>query len=441
MKSELLIRALAWQDDLLLTYRRFAGLPGFVLLQSGAGRQGRYDILTAFPWKQLQAAVGEDQWVAELESLIAAQQSNSQDVDLPFIGGVIGYLSYDYGAAMHGLATRQSPALDSLAAVHFGLYDWAIIVDHQQKQARMVGAMRQSDTAGILEEMAGLWQSSSQDEAASFHVGEFTPLLEEAAYRGAFAAVQQALYDGRCYQVNLTQAFAAPFQGNAWAAFEQVSRVNPVPFSAYLDLQTAQILSFSPERFMLLEGESMLASPIKGTIRRSPDPLEDERLRQQLAACPKNQAENVMIVDLMRNDLGRIAQPGSVEVRALCQPQSYNAVHHLVSDIYAKRRSDISPLQALLACFPGGSITGAPKLEAMRLIQELEPYGRGLYCGSVLYYSYHGRLDSSIAIRSLTLSQNRLHMAAGGALVIDSDWEEEYRECYVKLQAIMRALA
>lgn len=189
-----------------------------------------------------------------------------------------------------------------------------------------------------------------------------------------------------------------------------------------------------------MDKDKLLTSPIKGTEKRSSDPQRDELLRNSLLASSKNQAENVMIVDLLRNDLGKIAKPGSVHVRDLCAVESYQAVHHLVSNIEAIALEDQSMMDVFSACFPGGSITGAPKLEAMRIIAEQEAYARGVYCGSIGYFSRHGRFDSNIAIRTVVAREKILHMAAGGGIVIDSNWEDEYLECFTKIAAIINGL-
>jgi para-aminobenzoate synthetase component 1 len=224
--------------------------------------------------------------------------------------------------------------------------------------------------------------------------------------------------------VNLTQPFHANYEGDTWELYKKISKNNPVPFSAFLRKESADILSFSPERFLFYEEGKLLTSPIKGTIRRSSNAVEEAQLKHLLRSCEKNRSENVMIVDLLRNDLGKIAQAGSVNVTHLCELQSYKSVHHLVSTIEAQCLSHIAAFDAFLSCFPGGSITGAPKIESMHIIDEQEPYARGVYCGAVGYFSRHARFDTNIAIRTLIARNNLLHLAAGGGLVIDSDCED-----------------
>ena len=250
-------------------------------------------------------------------------------------------------------------------------------------------------------------------------------------------AIHSELIKGRAYQVNYTQPFLAEYRGDPWEMYKRVRVSNPVPYAAFMRCEEGDLLSFSPERYLTMDHGVVSTSPIKGTSRRSSNPVEDEQLRQLLLNSSKNRAENVMIVDLLRNDLGKYAKPGSVRVTSLCELQSFNSVHHLVSHIQAEYEQCVTPLEVFASCFPGGSITGAPKRESMRIIGEQERYGRGVYCGSMAYFSAHGRFDSNIAIRTITAKAETLYLSAGGGIVIDSHWEDEYRECFTKIAAIV----
>jgi len=433
--------SLDYQANLNQYYQKFVDLPGFVLLESSDQHQGRYDILSALPYETIQIPAREAVSTKIFKDLQAKIPQTAPFEDLPFQGGLIGFFSYDLAQKLANIILNPKQSLVELPLIAAGLYDWAIIVDHWQKKVSLFAANTQGHTPGLVQEMRELWQAPHEPDAEGFSLkSSLEPLITRQAYEQAFHSIYTDLQKGRCYQVNYTQAFSATFQGKHWAMYESIKQGNPVPYSAFLRFEQADILCFSPERFMTINQGSMLTSPIKGTARRVANPVEDAVLAKQLQNCPKNRAENLMIVDLMRNDFGKIAKTGSVKVEALCQLESYELVHHLVSHIRAECLPDLSPLEAFGACFPGGSITGAPKLEAERVIAEQEAYNRGVYCGSIGYVSGHGRLDMNIAIRSLTLAEGRLHLAVGGGIVIDSDCEEEYEECLIKMAAICRGL-
>lgn len=422
------------------SYQKLANLPGFVLLESTDNSRGRYDILSAYPYDRLVIENNISPKLSDFDKLRQIIRTESSNLHLPFQGGAIGYISYDLGARLSNIKSASQPSLAEMPLVDMGLYDWAIIVDHLLKKVTLFSANYHSSTKDVISEIVALW-NSSLSESASFAVNsDFYPLIPKGHYEHSFSEIYNHLREGRSYQVNYTQPFHAQYQGDPWQMYRTITRSNPVPFSAFIRNSNADIISFSPERFLLHDDRKLLASPIKGTLGRSADFEKDEQLKIQLQSCPKNRAENTMIVDLMRNDLGKIAVPGSVTVSNLCALQSFKSVHHLVSDIHAIRSEHVSPVDAFLSCFPGGSITGAPKLEAMNIIHEQEQFARGVYCGSVGYFSRHGRFDSNIAIRTITARQNIIHLAAGGGIVIDSKCEDEYLECYTKIAAIINGL-
>lgn len=422
------------------SYQKLSHLPGFVLLESRDHLRGRYDIVSACPYDSIEIDENLDQIPQLIKKLNHTLSSQTSVSDLPFQGGAIGYISYDFGARQLGIDSKVQSTLQNMPLLSLGLYDWAIITDHHQQSVTLFAANLQQSTRGIINEVLDLWQSSGGYSPHAALKSDFTSLMRQDEYINAFSAIYQALKEGRSYQVNLTQPFNAAYEGDSWAFYKKINKKNPVPFAAFLRTADADILSFSPERFLYYDNGHLITSPIKGTIRRSNDPIEDEQLKLELASCEKNRAENVMIVDLLRNDLGKIAQAGSVHVSSLCEVQSYSLVHHLVSTIEAQCLSSVKPFDAFLSCFPGGSITGAPKIEAMRIIDEQERYARGVYCGAIGYFSRHGRFDTNIAIRTITAKDNFLHLAAGGGIVIDSNYEDEYRECFIKIAAIMNGL-
>lgn len=422
------------------SYQKLCNLPGFVLLESTDRTRGRYDILSAYPYDRIIIKENTPNKNSILNNLKQKLSLVPSENDLPFQGGAIGYISYDLGARLLDINSGAQPTLQNMPLLDLGLYDWAIIVDHYLKKVSFFAANRHSSTADISKEVIKLWQKDSPTDKSFSVNSNFVPLISKDAYAESFLEIYKALKQGRSYQVNYTQPFHAGYGGDAWEMYKKISSKNPVPFSAYIKTEVASILSFSPERFLLYDQGKLLTSPIKGTIGRSNNPAEDDLLKSQLINCSKNRAENVMIVDLLRNDLGKIALPGTVQVSNLCSIQSYHSIHHLVSDIEAQCLDFIHPFEAFMSCFPGGSITGAPKLESMRIIYEQERYARGIYCGSIGYFSLHGRFDTNIAIRTITAKDDILHLAAGGGIIIDSNCEDEYRECYIKIAAIINGL-
>jgi aminodeoxychorismate synthase component I len=238
---------------------------------------------------------------------------------------------------------------------------------------------------------------------------------------------------GDIYQVNLSQRFQTTLEVPAVEAYRALRQVNPAPYAAYLDLGSAQVLSSSPECFLRMNGRDVVTRPIKGTLPRACDP-------NQLLRSAKDNAELLMITDLERNDLGRVCEFGSVHVPSLVTVESYATVHHLVATVAGRLRPEVSHVAAVRACFPGGSITGAPKIRAMQIIDELEPHARGLYTGAIGYFGYNGVSDFNIAIRTTILQKGRLTFHAGGGIVADSEPVAEYEETLAKAEGIIRAL-
>ncbi|WP_419418696.1 aminodeoxychorismate synthase component I [Legionella sp. D16C41] len=430
---------LPYIDKLNSYYQKLAHLPGFVLLESADSARGRYDILSAYPYNILSSET------FTANTFLDALQRNIPPVDyqldLPFQGGAIGFFSYDFGCELADINLKEQQALVNLPSAQVGLYDWAIITDHHLKKIVLFAANTQVETASIVKEILLKWYGQEETIAADYVLQKnFMPLINKIQYQEAFKAIHESLKQGRCYQVNYTQPFKTSYQGDPWAIYSKIRAYNPVPFGAFMKMGEAYILSFSPERFIKLEKGRLLTSPIKGTKSRGQSEEIDLLLKQQLEACPKNRAENIMIVDLMRNDLGKIAKVGTVNVSTLCAVESYQAVHHLVSHITADCVDIISPVAAFANCFPGGSITGAPKREAMQIIAEQERYRRGVYCGSIGYFSAHGQFDTNIAIRTMFAADNELYLAAGGGIVIDSIYDEEYEECFTKIAGILQGL-
>lgn len=438
--SQITLLSLNYCNQLQESYHKLCDLPGFVLLESSDKGRGRYDILSALPYERIKLTENTPDKLNELKKFTQSLSTETSNIDLPFQGGAMGYISYDLGPHLLDIFSTPQPELSTLPLLDMGLYDWGIIVDHHLKKVTLIAANRHPSTSDIVQEVLFLWNQSVIKPKEFIIKSDFQPLISKNNYEESFNAIHRALEEGRSYQVNFTQPFHAAYYGDSWQMYEKVLSKNPVPFSAFMRTDDADILSFSPERFLLYEQGKLLTSPIKGTIERSNNPVADEQLKRKLNTCSKNRAENVMIVDLLRNDFGKIAKPKTVQVTNLCTIESFDAVHHLVSDIEAECLDSIQPFEVFMSCFPGGSITGAPKLESMRIINEQERYSRGVYCGSIGYFSHHGRFDMNIAIRTVTAKNSILHLAAGGGIVIDSNCNDEYTECYIKIAAIINGL-
>ena len=450
MTGALTIESLPYSRDTAQCATRLADQAWFIYLDSciTGGARGRYDILACHPRATLMTVgpVTElrtdgtitrsrddpfslvDQAVARLTPAVG---------ELPFAGGAIGYFGYDLGRRIERLPAIARRDID-LPDMAIGIYDHAIVVDHQQQTA---GLLAPGDTA-IAHLMRAAWLAQSPVTppafATSFEViSPVRPELSFAQYGEAWRRIKRYIEDGDVYQVNLAQRFSATVRGASWDAYQRLRNVNPAPYSAYFAVPGGAVLSSSPERFIKVARGLVETKPIKGTRPRSPEPAADARLAAELLASLKDRAENVMIVDLLRNDLGKVCRTGSVKVTHLCAVESFTKVHHLVSTVEGVVRPGISAAQVLRACFPGGSITGAPKIRAMEIIEELEPQRRGIYCGALGYLSSDGQMDTNIAIRTLAQVQDRLYCWAGGGIVHDSELDAEYAESLAKASALL----
>ncbi|MCK0152575.1 anthranilate synthase component I family protein [Alcanivorax sp. S6407] len=268
----------------------------------------------------------------------------------------------------------------------------------------------------------------------------FAPDIRKADYLSSLGRIKQYLADGDCYQVNLAQRFSASYSGDPLTAWLGLQADHPAPHSCYFDAGDSQVFGVSPERFLSIKGRQVITEPIKGSRPRGKSREEDNQIGEELQNNPKDRAENLMIVDLLRNDLGAVCKPGSVKADPLFELRRFSNVQHLVSTVEGELRDDISPLEALLQAFPGGSITGAPKKRAMEIIAELEPAPRGAYCGSFFWVDNQGNLDSNILIRTLQTDGDKLYCHGGGGIVFDSDPESEYEESRFKVEKLMGAL-
>lgn len=405
--------------------------------------RGRYDIISAAPLAQI-ASDTPDPFTATQQQL---QQLFPQAVtthDLPFCGGALGLFGYEAGRRQQRLPPRAIgpgfPDLPAFPDVAVGLYSWAIVTDHHHRHTTLV--IRPETPKPLRRELLLRVRSKLATTTADFRLqSSWRDEFPAGAYRTAFTRLQQYIRAGDCYQVNLARRCNADFEGDPLTAYLQLRAIAAAPFSAYLENEHGAVMCMSPERFLAATNRQLLTQPIKGTAPRSDDPERDHELAVQLQNSEKNRAENLMIVDLLRNDLGRSCKPGSIRVDQLFELQSFATVHHLVSSVHGEMRNGVHALDALRNCFPGGSITGAPKIRAMQIIDELEPQPRSIFCGAIGYVDASGRMDTNIAIRSLLACDKKIYAWAGGGVVADSNCDEEFVETENKIDALLGALS
>lgn len=429
---------LPYASDASHYFSALADLPWAVWLDSGG--MARYDIISAAPqhtWALnldeiegdpfylLRDALGE--WLEPIE-------------DVPFAGGVLGCWSYDLARRLMSMPAAASDN-ERLPEMLVGLYDWALILDHQRQRAQLVSRLRFVETALVLPEILQRLRASPVHHIDNFRViGRVASNFTRKTYEIAFAAVQKYLHEGDCYQINLAQRFSAKASGDAFGAYLALRRLSPAPYSAFINFPQVQVLCASPERFVSVRNGQVETKPIKGTRPRGGNIELDKQLAEQLRLHPKDRAENLMIVDLLRNDLSKSCVPGSVRVPKLFEIESFASVHHLVSTVQGVLAPKNDALDVLRDCFPGGSVTGAPKLRAMQIIEQLEPNRRGVYCGAIGYIGFDGNMDTNIVIRTLVYGDSEIRGWAGGGIVADSELAEEYKETLDKASSMLELL-
>ena len=474
---------------------QLAGLPYRLFFDSAArgSRLGRHSFLTADPvavmrskgtvTEQIDLPAGTVRTVsgdalAAVRELLAPHGAEPVGGLPRFQGGAAGYIAYDWGRVLERL---PKPRYDDLGLpdVVLGVYDWVLAWDHDTARAWLIstglpetadraradraasraaavqhvlrsGPLSHGSTERPFSRSPCLRDSVAWVAAPSYEVerGGWDSRLElrssftHAGYLDAVSRVREYIYAGDIFQANFSQRFEAPLGESPWDLYRRMRARNAAPFAAYFETPDATIVSASPERFLRVEVNGHVETrPIKGTRPRGMGPEHDGALGQALTESAKDRAENLMIVDLMRNDLSRVCRPGSVRVPELFALERYATVHHLVSTVVGELSPGCDVFDLVRATFPGGSITGAPKLRAMEIISELEPSQRSVYCGSLGYWSVTGALDTSIAIRTVIAMGDRVYFSAGGGIVADSDPEQEYRESLDKARGMIEALA
>jgi para-aminobenzoate synthetase component 1 len=420
---------------------------------------GRFDILSAAPAVSLNTVAGvtyiQQGDLSEtstknpfdiLQTYLPPLQASLEQV--PFCGGALGYFGYDLGRCLEQLPEVALKDIE-LPDMSIGIYPWAIVQDHHNKHAWLVINKAVAVAYNFLE-IEHICFASTQNtrfhdlkqnlksNSNSFKINSFESNLKVDDYRLAIQKIQRYIAAGDCYQVNFAQRFSASCQGDSFEAYLTLRDALPSPFSAYMELPEGAILSLSPERFIKLEKRQAETKPIKGTIARGKTPEEDAANALTLESSLKDRAENLMIVDLLRNDLSKTCT--DIKVPELFSLQSFANVHHLVSTVTGTLTPNKTAVDLLASSFPGGSITGAPKIRSMEIIEELEPVRRSLYCGSLGYISACGNMDTSIAIRTLVRDKNNIHCWGGGGIVADSEPDKEYQETIAKVKVLLDTL-
>ncbi|MCI0653111.1 MAG: aminodeoxychorismate synthase component I [Methylococcaceae bacterium] len=450
-----MIREVPYHEDSSLLFEKLMDLPWAVFLDSGFPRsqQGRFDILTAKPYRtlitrgtmtEIAGPEGSRHCVGDPFVLLRTQipEGFFDAKHLPFCGGAIGFFGYDLARRLEEIPQIARDS-EQIPEMMLGIYDWAIVVDHQAGRSWLVQQNISPETASICKAVLNRIKPEFETlpNQEPFRIkGKVASNMSREDYGRAFRRIKRYLLQGDCYQVNLAQRFSAQCDGDSWPAYKSLRNLNSAPFSCFLNFPEVKVLGSSPERFLKVEGRWVETKPIKGTRARVADPSKDREQIQALQNGPKDRAENLMIVDLLRNDLGKTCEPGTVKVPKLFDIESFATVHHMVSTIQGLLAEGCDRIDLLRGCFPGGSITGAPKIRAMEIIEELEPDRRGVYCGSIGYVSYGGNMDTNIAIRTLIHSGHEIRFWAGGGIVADSREADEYQECFDKAAAMLRLL-
>jgi para-aminobenzoate synthetase component 1 len=396
---------------------------------------------------------------------LAILQSAIPSVENPenheYVPGAIGYFSYDLARQFEDIPNLADDE-ESLPMMAMAIYYVVVVVNHKDKKTTLLQLGDSAEVQAVANEWRDLieWcndfddefgpvgdlEENEPDEAEQNSFGGLlSGLLKENMgrdiYRKRFKRIRDYTVDGDCYQVNLTKQFSVQVTGDGWPTYRYLRKNSPAPYGAYMNFPFAQVLSNSPESFIQCRNGEVTTSPIKGTRPRNLDnKAVDKANANALFNSPKDRAENVMIVDLMRNDLSRCCELGSVKTPRLFEVHSFANVHHLISTVRGTLRKSLHSLDLLRSCFPGGSITGAPKIRAMEIIEELEPTRRGLYCGAIGYVGVDGNLETNIAIRTIVVKDGVARYSAGGGLVIDSEVEAEYQELLDKSRMMTEAL-
>ncbi|MCT4509228.1 MAG: aminodeoxychorismate synthase component I [Tepidibacter sp.] len=407
---------------------------------------GRYSFISSNPFKVLKY---KDSEINPLEKLRVELKKYKikNDTGLPFIGGAVGYLSYDLGNYIEKLPRT---VVDDMKApdLYFGLYDWVIVIDHLMNKTFIatpdINVRDENYIVNYLSKLISNAQDNGVDklcyEQKTFPRVKLESNFKKKDYIDAIEKMRNYIRSGDIYQANMTQRFHGKVSMSSFELYRDLRRISPAPFGAFLNFEDIHILSNSPERFIKVNNKFIQTRPIKGTRPRGKSKEEDLLLRNELLNSEKDKAELLMIVDLERNDIGRISKIGTVRVPELFKLEEYSNVHHLVSTVVGEIKEDKDIVDVISSTFPGGSITGAPKIRAMEIIDELEPTARNVYTGSIGYIGFDSNADFNISIRTIIKKDEDIFFQVGGGITWDSNPEEEYEETLHKAKSIMNAI-
>ena len=444
-----------------LLFKELQSFPYSFFLDSAIGRetQGRFSFLGCEPFlvfKSKRDSVSLE-WndgrkkllrsnpffvLKELFQRFTIFRGRGQEYGIPFIAGGVGYFGYDMKDFIERLPDISRDDL-SIPDCGIGFYDTVLVFDHLKEKSYLAGVEFKDIRTDAKNKLRAALSSKISNTAREYFAetgGGLRSNFTKAGYMKTVEEAKEYIKKGDIYQVNLSQRFEADLKSEPYEIYLRLRDASPAMFASYLNFKDVIIISSSPERFLMKTGSYIETRPIKGTSPRSSDPLTDELNEISLKESYKDRAEHIMIVDLERNDLGRICEYGSVKPTEFIILERYSTVFHLVSTVSGRLKEGISPVDCLMAAFPGGSITGAPKVRSMEVIEALEPVKRSLYTGAIGYISFDGNMDTSIVIRTMVIKGKKLYFQVGGGIVFDSDPEREYYETLDKAKGIMSAL-
>jgi len=461
-----LVEEITFPDSIDELFLRFAGRRMPFLLDSSLphDRHGRFSFAGSDPYMVISSDLDGTHIVEStreytclsdpldiLERYFEKYRLPSQEFPVPFTGGAVGYLSYDLGRHIEELPARAICDV-GIPQYCFGFYDCLVALDNLEHKAYIIsnglpetGRAGRDKSVRRLEELKRIITPDHPPvtpgvPGADFKAGPITSNFTREEYIRAVEKARQYIIEGDIFEVNLSQRFKAATAIPPFQLYRILRRINPAPFACYLDTGDLQVISASPERFLKINGDMVETRPIKGTRPRGSTAREDKTMSEELLNSAKDRAENIMIVDLERNDLGKVCRFGSVKVDELAILEEFPTVFHLTSTVRGRLGEGITTMDVIRAAFPGGSITGAPKVRAMEIIDELEPVRRNIYTGSIGYIGSDGNVDLNIAIRTMILKNGLAYFHAGGAVTYDSDPEMEYAETLHKARALIAAL-
>ena len=445
--------SLPYVSDSSIYFEAIANDPWSCYLDSGIqddldeniSDKSRYDIIVSHPFIKIIAdestvsieennlkKITKENPFNVLEGILA--NFNIEETSLPFTGGALGYFSYELSQS----SIKNNKDHVGMPLMMIGIYDWALIIDHQEKTACIASHLINKDTKDYLTTLTKKLKSVKPNNQLFKINSNIKSLLNFEAYDLMVNKILSFIKEGDVYQINISNKYIVSCEGNSWTGYKKLREINRAPFMAYFHFDDFDILCGSPERFIQSHSKRVETRPIKGTEPRDINPIKDKENAEKLLASEKDRAENLMIVDLLRNDLSKNCIPGSVNVKALCELKSYSNVHHLESIIEGVLKPHSTLTKLLKDCFPGGSITGTPKKRSMEIISDLEPHRRDIYCGSIGYIGFNHNMDTNIAIRTLVRKDNNIHFYSGGGIVAQSNSKNEFDEISFKASNIRK---